>query len=195
MKPKITRGGLSRIDGVHPPHPYFARKDAVFLDLAIRGENDLPDRFLIRLKYFRTAFSCRRRFNSACRSNGASPGSISSRFWLSQRVSGDSSMPRSCAISGRVRPLVTASGLYRRSERRHFDRRHHAGTCPRKVQSTNQGTRWCSMGSGNRPTREFRHDARPPGQPPSSSVVAWAHAVLGPVLGQAVARDRCNAAA
>ena len=58
---------------------------------------------------FRTAFSRRSRFNSACRSTGASLGSLTSRSCLSHRVSVDKPMPRSSAISRRVRPLVSAS--------------------------------------------------------------------------------------
>ena len=58
---------------------------------------------------FSTAFSRRSRFSSACRSTGASLGSLASRSWLSHRVSVDRPMPRSSAISRRVRPLVSAS--------------------------------------------------------------------------------------
>lgn len=32
-------------------------------------------------------------------------------------------------------------------------------TCPEKVESTNGGTRRCSIGNGNRPTPEFRREA------------------------------------
>jgi transposase len=37
--------------------------------------------------------------------------------------------------------------------------RHRPWTCPEKVESTNLGTRRCSMGNGNRPTPEFRREA------------------------------------
>ena len=58
---------------------------------------------------FRTACSRRSRFNSAGTSIGVSLGFPSLRSWLSRRGNVDRRMPRSCAISRRVRPLVSAS--------------------------------------------------------------------------------------
>lgn len=34
MKPKAIRGGFSRTDGIHPPHPAFAKKAAAFLEVS-----------------------------------------------------------------------------------------------------------------------------------------------------------------
>ena len=58
---------------------------------------------------FRVAFSRRTPNSSACRSTAASHGSLVSRSYPSQRVSVVKHMPRSPAISRRVRPLASAS--------------------------------------------------------------------------------------
>lgn len=63
---------------------------------------------------FKIAMSCRSRFNTECRSTKASLGLRISCSWLSDRVSVDRPMPRSSAISRRVRPVVSASGTHSR---------------------------------------------------------------------------------
>lgn len=65
--------------------------------------------FRISRSYFRIAFLRRSLLNLARTSTGASLGSPTSRSWISQRVNVDSPIPRSSAISRRVRPLVSAS--------------------------------------------------------------------------------------
>ena len=61
---------------------------------------------------------------------------------------------------------VGIMALVAQAEREAFSRRTKeaialakAWTCPGEVESTNLGTRRCSMGNGNRPTPEFRREA------------------------------------
>lgn len=94
--PADREAGLLRFDEAEGHRlPSSAKKAAAF--------------FKMSRSCFRTAFSRRSLLNSACRSTGASLVSLTSCSSLSHRVSVERPMPRSTAISRRVRPLVSAS--------------------------------------------------------------------------------------
>ncbi|WP_232622867.1 hypothetical protein, partial [Pseudorhodobacter sp. MZDSW-24AT] len=42
MKPKVIRGGVSQTDGVHSPHPSFAKKAAAFLKMSPFAGKTIP---------------------------------------------------------------------------------------------------------------------------------------------------------